>query len=184
MSESNNNKNGTNNLIGLSPSVPDTSYDLLVLSSLRRIIRAVDIYSRKLKSTFQITAPQLICLICIVEDSPLNIKSISEKVYLSPSTIVGILDRLEARGLIKRERDTKDRRIVNIVASKDGIKLAKAAPSPLQDNLSLSLKELPLLEQATIALSLKRVVDLMEVEKLNAAPMLITEEPINKEFIE
>ncbi|MDF1543826.1 MAG: MarR family transcriptional regulator [bacterium] len=156
------------------PSVPKARYDLQVLRSLRRIIQAVDIYSRKLKTTHQLTAPQLICLLCVVEEGPLNSAAISKSVFLSPSTIVGILDRLESRGLLSRERDSNDRRIVNVTASDQGIQLAKVAPSPLQDNLANALQQLPVLEQATIAFSLQRVVDLMEAEQLDAAPILET----------
>ncbi|MFQ6609023.1 MAG: MarR family winged helix-turn-helix transcriptional regulator [Fidelibacterota bacterium] len=157
--------------------MPETRYELQVLRSLRRIIRAIDIYSRKLKSSYQLTAPQLVCLLCIVEEGPLNSTAISKRVFLSPSTIVGILDRLEIRGLVTRGRDAKDRRIVNVTASAQGLELAKTAPSPLQDNLVNALRKLPELEQATIALSLKRIVDLMEAEQLEAAPILETDQP-------
>ncbi|MEA1980696.1 MAG: MarR family transcriptional regulator [candidate division Zixibacteria bacterium] len=155
-------------------SIPETRYDLQILRSLRRIMRAIDLYSHKLKTSYQLTAPQLICLLCIVEEGTINVTTISKKVFLSPSTIVGILDRLETRDLVFRERDSKDRRIVNVTALEKGIKLAKTVPSPLQDNLANSLKKLPLLEQSTIDLSLKRVVDLMEADQLEAAPILET----------
>lgn len=154
--------------------LPTTRYDLQILQSLRRIIRAIDIYSRKLKSTYQLTVPQLICLLKIVEDGPLNTTALSRAVYLNPSTIVGILDRLESRNLIIRNRDVVDRRIVNVSATKEGKILASEAPSPLQDNFAQALLQLPELEQATIALSLKRIVDLMEVDKLDASPLLET----------
>ena len=148
------------------PQVPESRYDLQVLRSLRRIIRSVDIYSRKLKTSHQLTAPQLICLLCVVEEGPLNSAAISKSIFLSPSTLVGILDRLELRGLVSRERDREDRRIVNVTASDEGIEIAKVAPSPLQDNLAKALQQLPNKEQATIVLSLQRIVDLMEAEQL------------------
>ena len=156
------------------PQVLEARYDLQVLRSLRRIIRSVDIYSRKLKTTHQLTTPQLICLLCVVGEGPLNSVAISKSIFLSPSTLVGIIDRLESRGLVSRERDSEDRRIVNVTASDEGIKIAKVAPSPLQDNLAKALQQLPDMEQATIALSLQRIVDLMEVEQLDAAPILDT----------
>ncbi|MEM7018336.1 MAG: MarR family transcriptional regulator, partial [Pseudomonadota bacterium] len=46
------------------------------------------------------------------------------------------------------------------------------APSPLQETLADSLTQLSPLEQATISLSLERVVSMMEAEKLDAAPIL------------
>jgi DNA-binding MarR family transcriptional regulator len=161
-----------------SPRVPDERLDLQILQSIRRIMRAVDIYSRKLRSQCELTAPQLVCLGTIVEHGPLTVSGIAQRVYLSPSTVVGILDRLEARGLVARERDTNDRRVVNTCATNAGKETISKAPSALQDGLHEALRNLPLLEQATIALSLKRVVDLMEAGSIDAAPILETA-PIN-----
>lgn len=165
---------GANDISSKSPQVPDEGFDLQILQSIRRIMRAVDIYSRKLRSQCELTAPQLVCLGVIVEYGPITVSGIAQQVYLSPSTVVGILDRLEARGLVTRERDTNDRRVVNTLATPAGIEIMAQAPSALQDGLHDALKDLPLLEQATIALSLKRVVDLMEAGSIDAAPILET----------
>lgn len=151
-----------------------TRYDLQILRSLRRIIRAIDIHSRKLKSEYELTAPQLICLLEVVENSPLSASKIAQNVHLSPSTIVGILDRLEKKGLIQRTRNVKDRRLVDVTATENGRQLAGHAPSPLQDGLASALKRLTALEQATIALSLERIVELMEAREIDAAPILET----------
>jgi DNA-binding MarR family transcriptional regulator len=156
------------------PQVPEERYDLQILQSIRRITRAVDIYSRKLRSQCQLTTPQLVCLGTIVEHGPLTVSEIAQRVFLSPSTVVGILDRLEARGLVKRERDTTDRRVVNTLATATGKEVATNAPSVLQEGLHRALRDLPLLEQATIALSLQRVVDFMEAGDIDAAPILET----------
>jgi DNA-binding MarR family transcriptional regulator len=157
-----------------SPQVPEERFDLQILQSIRRIMRAVDIYSRKLRSQYALTAPQIVCLGTIVEHGPLTVSQIAQRVFLSPSVVVGILDRLETRGLVRRERDTTDRRVVNTFATPAGRKVADEAPSALQDGLHEALKNLPTLEQATIALSLRRVVDLMEAGSIDAAPILET----------
>ncbi|NIM18684.1 MAG: MarR family transcriptional regulator [Candidatus Latescibacteria bacterium] len=149
-------------------------YDQLILQALRRIIRAVDIHSQKLKSTHQITGPQLICLIAIVEHGPLSIGQIAQHIHLSPSTVVGVLDRLESKGLVLRLRDTKDRRVVNVRATPSGIQIVQKAPSPLHEGLANALKNLPDIEQSTIALALERIVDLMEVRHIEATPILET----------
>lgn len=156
------------------PKIPGERYDLKILQALRKIIRGIDLYSRKLVGTHDITAPQLICLITIAAEGPLTLRQVAEKVFLSSSTVVGILDRLESKGLVLRARDTRDRRMVNVTATRAGRRLAENAPSPLQESLAGSLTGLPELEQATIALSLQRIVDLMEVEALDAAPLLDT----------
>ena len=144
-------------------------YDLSVLQSLRRIIRAVSLYSHQLAATYKITAPQLVCLLTIVNEGCLHPSTLSKRVFLSASTVVGILDRLEEKGLITRQRDHNDRRLINVQATPKGEELVTQAPSPLPSALANALMQLPELEQATIALSLERVVNLMEEKYMEAA---------------
>jgi DNA-binding MarR family transcriptional regulator len=157
-----------------SPAVPRTSYDLRVLQSLRRIIRAVALHSRKLSMQHNVTGPQLACLLAVSGHGPLTASSLAREVHLSPSTIVGILDRLEQKGLVLRQRSSQDRRVINIAITAQGRELANSAPSPLQDTLAKALQGLPEIEQASIVLSLEKIVALMEVESLDAAPVLET----------
>lgn len=157
-----------------SPAAPDTGreLDLRIIRSLRRIIQAVDIHSRKLAAQYQITTPQLVALLCVAEAGPLISSDLARRVHLSDSTVVGILDRLESKGLILRERGTTDRRRVYVSITERGRTLAQSAPSPLQDGFSAGLRALPELEQTAIALSLERIVELMEAKDIDAAPML------------
>ena len=103
---------------------------------------------------------------------PLTIKQIAARVHLSSSTIVGVIDRLAEKELVRRERGLKDRRIVNVLATEAGRELAGSAPSPLQDRLADALMGIPELERVAIALSLERIVDLMEAGGIEAAPLL------------
>ena len=153
-------------------------YELRILRSLRRIIHSVDLYSKELAATNRITAPQLICLLHVANNGPVSATAIGREVHLSPSTVVGILDRLEEKGLVERQRSREDRRIVRVTATREGIELARKSPSPLQQRLANALSELPELEQATIALSLERIVALMEAPEVDAAAILATG-PIN-----
>lgn len=152
------------------PAIPPARYDQHILRSLRRIIRAMDIHSRRLRLTHEITGPQLVCLGVIVAEGPVSIKLIAEKVSLSASTVVGVLDRLESKGLIMRLRDMRDRRVVNVSATPTGVALVGQGPSPLHEGLATALKALPEIEQATIALSLQRIVDLMDAPHIDGAP--------------
>lgn len=146
--------------------------DLRILRALRRIIQAVDIHSRKLAAQFKITAPQLVALLCIAEYGPITPSDIGRHVHLSNSTVVGILDRLEAKGLVERARGNSDRRQVWVTATDAGRTLIEDAPSPLQDVFADALHRLPELEQTAIALSLERIVDLMAARHIDAAPVL------------
>lgn len=149
-------------------------YDLSIFQSLRRIIRATDIYSRRLRVTHDLTAPQLICLLSIVQDGPLTATLLAERVHVGASTVVGILDRLEKKGLVTRTRSDKDRRVIEVHPTARGRRLARHAPSPLQDNLARSLEGLPAKDQRAIARSLEKLVALMELADVDAAPILET----------
>jgi len=142
--------------------MPSQHYDLRILRALRRITRSVALHSRQLAACSNITAPQLVCLGAVIDHGPLTATAISREIHVSASTVVGILDRLEDKGLVRRERGREDRRIVFVSATDAGRKLAADTPSPLQKKLSEAFKALPELEQATITMSLERIVDLME----------------------
>lgn len=139
-------------------------YDLRILRSLRRITRSVALHSRQLAACSNITAPQLVCLRTVIEHGPLTATAISREMHVSASTVVGILDRLEDKGLVKRERGREDRRIVFVSVTEEGVRLANETPSPLQQKLADALNALPESEQASITLALERIVNLMESE--------------------
>jgi DNA-binding MarR family transcriptional regulator len=140
----------------------ESDVDLRVLHAIRRIIRAVDLYSKRLALEFGITTPQLLCLEEIIAKGAMMIRSVAEEVHLSSSTIVGIIDRLEAKGLAKRERTSHDRRKVMVVPTEAGRSLVARVPPALQNTLADALKRLPSSERASIATALDKVVGLME----------------------
>lgn len=156
-------------------SLDNDAYNLRVLRSLRRIVRAIDLYSRELKASCGLTVPQLICLSAIRREKQITAVALSLLVHLSPSTLVGILDRLEKAGLIARVRSTEDRRLIIIKATEAGKEAVRKAPSPLQDNLAIGLGKLPAEKQATIARSLDTIVELMEAHDITVAPLLTLE---------
>ncbi len=135
-----------------------------ILIALRRIMHFVDVYSKKLAVEHHITGPQLICLYSIVREEPLTLSELGRRVSLSMSTVNGIVDRLDYKGLIVRERKDRDRRKVLITTTDAGKKLTAQAPLPLQDRLAQAIAQLPELEQVSIALSFERVVEMMEIK--------------------
>ncbi|HOP05720.1 MAG TPA: MarR family transcriptional regulator [candidate division Zixibacteria bacterium] len=157
----------------ISPDPFFESCGMRVLTALRRIIRAVDLHSRRLYAEHQVTTPQMICLYSLVRAGRTTQSKLAAEVNLSMSTINGIIDRLETRKLVKRRRDNSDRRRVWLEVTESGRKLAESAPILLQDRLSNALRRLPVLEQAAIALSLERVVALIRAEGIDASPNLV-----------
>lgn len=163
-------------IVELQAPLPETgAYNRRILQSLRRIVRAIDLYSSELRATCGLTVPQLVCLSAIVREKQITAAALSLQVNLSPSTLVGILDRLERGLLIKRVRSVEDRRQVIIMATEAGQDAVRKAPSPLQENLAIGLGDLPPGDQATIAQSLDQIVELMEAHEIKVAPLLTLE---------
>ncbi len=148
-----------------------------ILRSIRKIMRAVDLHSRKIHSDLAVTLPQLLCLHALAEQEDMTLMALSRTVNLSNSTVNGIVDRLEAKGLLTRKRDEEDRRRVALALSAAGRRVVESAPSLLQDRLADALRRLPEPEQATIARSLDRVVDLMEPVTSTLPPTCSHPEP-------
>ena len=158
----------------------EVSYDIRILLAMRWSIRAVDIHSSRLKLDFNVTTPQLICLHRLDRDGAMPLVQLAERINLSVSTLNGVIDRLEAKGWVQRQRSTQDRRKVYASLTEAGRQVTTNAPSLLQDRLAQALRALSQLEQAAIALSLERVVDLMGAGDIDASPNLIPGERITE----
>lgn len=65
----------------------------------------------------QLTAPQRIVMQTLYHSPGLSLKELCERVALSHSTVSGIIDRLQARGMVTRSTDSADRRLTRIAVS-------------------------------------------------------------------
>jgi DNA-binding MarR family transcriptional regulator len=141
---------------------PASPFGESIFRSLRRMIRAIDLHSRETTGRSTLTVPQLVCLRQIWMQGPTKPSQLARAVFLSQATVTGILDRLENRGLIQRQRDQADRRLVTISLTRAGADMASSLPIPLQDGFARRLAALSLEEQADIDRILERVVEMME----------------------
>ncbi len=150
---------------------PVPAYEEKVLKSLRRIIRAVDLYSRRLVVQHGLSGPQLLALTRLGKGA-MRSGVLARELSLSPATVTGILDRLESRGLVERRRQIDDKRTVVVSLTSAGRALLDRAPPPLQESFVKQLRALPESEQAQISATLERIVSMMAAEDIDAAPML------------
>jgi len=129
--------------------------------ALRRIAQGIEVESRRLAKQHGVTGPQLVCLRAVVAYGPTTATDISERVYLSPSTVVGIFDRLESKGLIKRRRDRQDRRVVFVTPTEAGREAVVQAPHPLHEAVGTLLKGLKKPEQEALMSTMDRLAQLV-----------------------
>lgn len=143
-----------------------------VLTSLRRIIRAIDLHSKQLVKTASVTGPQLRLLQLIRSQGDATASELSDAMSLSQATVTSILDRLEDRGLIERVRSHTDKRKVHPHLTESGNTLLDKAPAALQDNFVQKFDQLQTWEQHMIISSLQRLAGMMDAERIDASPYL------------
>lgn len=143
-----------------------------ILVALRRVMRAVDLHSRKLVHTYSLTSPQLVLLREIDRVGEIAIGELARRSNIGNATATGIVDRLEHRGLVVRNRNGRDRRNVLVSCTDNARTLLGAAPPLLQERFMEQLDHLQNWEQEQILSSLERLAKMMNAQDLDAAPML------------
>ena len=143
-----------------------------VLVSLRRVTRAIDLHSKHLMKTAGLTAPQMLILQTLRDQGDAIISDIANQVSLSQATVTSIMDRLEKRGLVIRERSNQDKRKVFASLTEAGNALIRNAPMPLQDYFIRQFSDLQEWEKTQIISSLQRVAYMMDAQHIDAAPVL------------
>jgi DNA-binding MarR family transcriptional regulator len=143
-----------------------------VFAALRRITRAIDVYSRALLEQHGLTAPQLAALQVVGRTQPVPVGEVARSIHLSQATVTGILSRLQQRGLVSRTRDGKDRRSVVAQLTPEGEHVLRSAPSLLQEGFRRELSNLRQWEQTQILATLQRIAGMMDSEGVDAAPPL------------
>ena len=106
-----------------------------------------------------------------------RVSDLAAKMYLHPATVVGILNRLELQGLIKRMRTSEDRRVVKIELTDAGNAIVAKAPQVAQGLLVSGLEVLPLKRLQDISAGLEELVHILEAQEL--PPRLILSPVIN-----
>ncbi|MCC5797353.1 MAG: MarR family transcriptional regulator [Methylophaga sp.] len=143
-----------------------------VLVALRRVIRATDLHSKYLAKTTGLTAPQILLLQTLRDRGQVTIGEIASDMSLSQATVTTIIDRLEKRKLVYRQRSETDKRKVHAFLTDEAKEILKSAPIPLQDQFTRQFSYLQEWEQTMIISALKRVAQMMDAQHIDASPVL------------
>ena len=140
--------------------------------SIRQIIRAIDLRSKKLSKAVGITGPQLLVLQEVLAAPGLTSKQVSDSINLSQATVTSILDRLEIKQLLVRKRDSIDRRKVSLYLTDQGVITLNDSPRAMEDSFIEKFENIEGWEQTLLLSSVQRIASMMNAEELDAAPML------------
>ena len=143
-----------------------------VLVSLRRVMRAVDIHSRRLERELGLSGPQLVLMHALASLGEVPMGRLAREVHVSQATVSALVDRIEAKGLVARARSLQDGRRVMVQLTSAGRRLLERAPPPLQEDFVRRFHGLADWEQNQILSSLQRLAQMMDAETIDAAPIL------------
>jgi DNA-binding MarR family transcriptional regulator len=136
--------------------------DLLALD--RQVCFALAVASRDVVALYRpllaplgITHPQYLVMLALWERAPLRVGDLAARLSLDPATLSPLLKRLEARGLVRRDRDPQDERALAVALTPAGISAraqAEAIPGAVMRRLGMGVAELEQLRD-----SLTRVIE-------------------------
>lgn len=145
-----------------------------ILIKVRKIIRSIDIESKKIQKEHGVSIPQLLCLNFLQKTPTFQSTQgeVRKFLNLNPSTVSGIIDRLENKGFVARLPNPHDKRMAIVALTAAGDKLLKNIPSLLHERLSSKLDGLNEKELIKIWDGLDTLIHLLEIEQIEASPLI------------
>jgi DNA-binding MarR family transcriptional regulator len=145
-----------------------------ILIKIRKIVRSINLESKKIQKEYGVSIPQVLCL-NYLHSSP-NYQTtqgeIRKFLNLNSSTASGIINRLEAKGMIARLPKSGDKRVVNIALTSNGAKLLDKIPALLHEQLSKKLQKLDEKTLIQIKTNLDLLIDMLQISYLDASPLI------------
>ena len=138
------------------------------MQSLRRIVKALEEYSRSVEKRFDLTGPQLWALWELGRSGPMALKDLAARMHLDSSTVTGVVDRLVAKGLVARNQDPDDRRRISMVPTEKGRDILAEAPHPAQGHLLAGLESMERAKVLSVHQALLTLVSVLNAEELEA----------------
>jgi DNA-binding MarR family transcriptional regulator len=148
-----------------------------IIDNIRRIFYVLAEQSRKAEHETGLTASQLWVIKILEEVSPMKVTDLARRMYLHPATMVGLLDRLETKGLVQRSRSDKDRRVVHIIITDHGRELVQNSPMVAKSLIVDGLEPLSEKRLQVASDGLEQIVKILGVQE--EPPNLIQSMDVN-----
>jgi DNA-binding MarR family transcriptional regulator len=115
----------------------------------------------------------------LLNNGSMSSADLSRMMYVTPSNMTGIIDRLEKKDLVKRVGKQGDRRVALIVLTDTGKVLSERLPDPIENKLIKQLADLENEHVRNLAMVLKQILNLIDVDGIEATPLELGQELAN-----
>lgn len=152
-----------------------------ILIHIRKIVRSLNLESKRIQKEFGISIPQLLCLEYLSQCSQFKAthKEVANYLNLNSSTVTGIISRLEKKNLVARLPKSGDKRVTYISLTSAGFKLLEKSPNLMHQKLEKKLPGLPDEVLKNIDQSLQVLVECLGIDQTDASPLFTIEDPID-----
>lgn len=138
-----------------------------IVEAIRRLVRAEYLDSQKMSRQYGLTGPQSLVLRLLIKNGALSSAELSRQMYVTPSNITGIIDRLIKKGLVERIRKPGDRRVALITLTDAGQKLGKTIPDPIEKKFINQLADLEPEHLQILAMAMNQVLNLIDTKAVD-----------------
>jgi len=140
-----------------------------VVNDLRRLFKAIQEHSKAILRATGLSGPQVWALTILGAEPELSLGELAERLFAHPSTVSGIVDRLEKRGAVRRAVDRLDARGIRLSLTPLGRRVLKRSPPPFQVGLSKALEDLPSAQLRQLRRGLDQVVKDTSARRFDSA---------------
>jgi len=134
---------------------------------LRTVGQIIKKRGREILADFEITPPQFDALLILIQSGVLTIGELGDKMYLACSTATDLVDRMERNGLVARERDTLDRRVIRLRVLEKGHQMLAEVMAARKCYLAEILSKVSPDETAAMITALTHLSELMAQEEVS-----------------
>ncbi|MFH2096214.1 MAG: MarR family transcriptional regulator [Bacteroidota bacterium] len=152
-----------------------------ILIKIRKIVRSINLESKKIQKEYGVSIPQVLCLgfLSHSDNYQSTHKQLREFLNLNSSTVTGIVDRLETKGLVARLPKKHDKRTTYIALTSRGSELLEKIPPLLHERLTARLNMLKSSDITIMMNTLDTIVDFLDAGNIDASPVITIEEDID-----
>lgn len=143
------------------------TFDRFVVET-ERLLREMSVIIKKrgrdILEGFDITPPQFDALLALRDSPDMTMGELCQKMYLACSTATDLIDRMERNGLISREKDATDRRVIRLKMRERGYQIIEEVMIARKRYVQSILDQIDMEEKENLIRALTRLHGLMMEE--------------------
>ena len=135
---------------------------LSFMSALWALDHALHRTSKRMAATIGVTGPQRLVVRVIGRNPSITAGMLARTLHLHPSTVTGVLARLEANGMVQRRADEEDRRRTRLVLTAKGRRVYQSSAGTVEDAIESVVGRVKAREADAVVRTLEAITEALE----------------------